>query len=129
MGWSWIFYTDKHKVFYNLIPPRLVSVVRHAQIANQFAEFLGKVISQTVHDGMTWFFISIKTFMKLVESFAILDGGVEVNVLGQSNCVILWSEISHGQSVGWSGFFCEQINTKVFYKFILPFLVGVVKHV
>ena len=105
MGWSWIFYTDKHKVFYNLIPPRLVSVVRHAQIANQFAEFLGKVISQTGHDVMTWFFTCMKTFIEPVEIFAILDRGVEVNVLGQSNCAIVWSVISHGQNVGWSGFF------------------------
>lgn len=57
-------------------------------------------ISHKRLDGLPWFVKKMKTFIKTVKGFPILNGCVEPNALSQSSCSILESVISYERSVG-----------------------------
>lgn len=54
----------------------------------------------------------MKTFIKTVKGFPILNVCVEPNALGQTSCSILESVRSYERSVGWQWFISMQINIK-----------------
>lgn len=111
------------KVFYRLVLQFLVVWSRHAQIAQ-----MSRVMSKKGLDGLSWIFTCIKTFIKAIKIFSILvflcrgqcSGPIKLRYC--SNWNTLWTKCEMGL------IFCILVNLKVFYEFVLRFLMGVIIH-